>query len=89
MQEARQGPRRTPRTIAGKTHPVANAAQQQALQHYQMGLQLMQEGKFDKARTIFEKLVNAGPNELTERSRVYLTACDRNVQAGRAVVQHP
>ncbi len=80
MQDARQGPRRTPRTIAGKTQPVSNPAQQQALQHYQMGLQLMQEGKFDKARTIFEKLVNGGPAELTERSRVYLTACDRNIK---------
>jgi tetratricopeptide (TPR) repeat protein len=80
MQDARQGPRRSPRTIAGKTHPVSNPAQQQALQHYQMGLQLMQEGKFDKARVIFDKLVNSGPSELLERARVYLAACDRNAQ---------
>ena len=89
MQDARQGPRRTPQTIAGKKQPAANPAQQQALQHYQMGLQLMQEGKFDKARVILEKLVNGGPAEMVERARVYLVACDRNIRRGALAFGSP
>lgn len=80
MQDARQGtgPRRTPRTIAGKTRPTVNPAQQQILEQYQNALQLMQESKFDKARAVFEKLSSDAPPELQERVRVYLAACLRN-----------
>lgn len=49
------------------------------MQHYQTAMQLMQEGKFEKARGVFEKLTSNAPPELLERVRVYLVACERNV----------
>ena len=80
MQDARQstGSRRTPRTIAGKTRPTTNPAQQQTLHQYQNALHFMQEGKFEKARAVFENLSADAPPELQERVRVYLAACSRN-----------
>jgi tetratricopeptide (TPR) repeat protein len=50
-----------------------------ALQHYQNALQLLQQGKFDKALVAFEKLVNGAPSQLCERSRVYIVACQREL----------
>jgi len=82
MQDTRQaaGTRR-PRPIAEKTRPVvdkaADKAHEQALQQYQGAVQLMQEGKYEKARTAFEKLVATAPPELLERSKIYLAACER------------
>lgn len=81
-QKTGQGPsaRRNPRTIAGKIRPMSNPSQQKSLQEYQTALHWMQEGKFDKARTIFEKLSHDGPAEIIERARVYLAACNRHAQ---------
>src|SRR5271154_1631692 len=68
-----------PRIIAGKSRPVSNPAHQQSLAHFQSAVQLMQEGKFEKARALFEKLSQDGAPELLERSRVYLVVCSRHV----------
>ncbi|AXC14981.1 hypothetical protein ACPOL_5735 [Acidisarcina polymorpha] len=59
---------------------MANQAHQQSLQAYQTGFQLMQEGKFDKARVVFEKLIATGPAEVLERCRVYLSVCQGKLQ---------
>lgn len=50
-----------------------------ALQHYQNALQLLQQGKFDKALVAFEKLLTGAPPQLSERSRVYVAACHREL----------
>jgi tetratricopeptide (TPR) repeat protein len=79
MQEAREPStgRRSPRTPGVK--PAAPSGEQQRLlQDYQNALTLMQQGKFEKARVLFEKLAREGPAEITERSRVYLAVCERN-----------
>ena len=73
------GARRTPRILEGKVSPVANPTHQQSLQSYQTGMQYMQEGKFEKARTVFEKLIAVGPAELLERCRVYLSVCQNKL----------
>jgi tetratricopeptide (TPR) repeat protein len=77
MQDANPilGARRTPRILEGKVSTVANPSHQQSLQAYQSGILLMQEGKFEKARAVFEKLITTGPVEVLERCRVYLTVC--------------
>jgi tetratricopeptide (TPR) repeat protein len=77
MQDAApiQGTRRTPRILEGKVITVANPTHHQSLQAYQTGIQLMQEGKFEKARAVFEKLIATGPAEVLERCRVYLVVC--------------
>jgi tetratricopeptide (TPR) repeat protein len=66
---------RSPRILEGKVRTVANPTHQQSLQAYQTGMQLMQEGKFEKARVVFEKLIVTGPVEVLERCRVYITVC--------------
>jgi tetratricopeptide (TPR) repeat protein len=59
---------------------VAHPTHQQSLQAYQTGMQLMQEGKFEKARAVFEKLISTGPVEVLERCRVYLSVCQNNLK---------
>ena len=80
MQEARQGNAkgRQPAATAGKVRQAGNAAHQQSFQQFQHAVQFMQEGKFEKARTLFEKLAQDGAPELLDRSRVYLTVCTRH-----------
>jgi tetratricopeptide (TPR) repeat protein len=51
-----------------------------ALREYQTGLQWMHEGKYDKARQVFEKLSQDAPVEILERARMYLAACQRRGQ---------
>jgi len=79
-QAGQQTPKRTPKTIAGKMRPVIDATHQKALNDYQSALKLMQEGKFEKARDIFQVLVENAAPELQERSRVYLAVCARNAK---------
>jgi TolA-binding protein len=78
MQEARQANSR--KKTSSQSKPEAGPPQA-AVKDYQMALQLMQQGKYEKAHALFEKLVNSGPPELLERSRVYLAACERNVRS--------
>ena len=82
MQNTGQGvpARRNPRTIEGKARTMPNASHQKALNEYQNALQWMHEGKYEKARLVFEKLSQDGPVEILERVRVYLAACQRHVQ---------
>ena len=79
MQEVPQSsaPRRSPRSPAAKSGS-ASSENPRLLQDYQNAVQLMQQGKFEKARALFEKLSREAPPEIIERSRVYLTVCERN-----------
>jgi tetratricopeptide (TPR) repeat protein len=82
MPDARHESAKTkqPRLIAGKTRPASNPAHQQSLTQFQNAVQFMQEGKFDKARALFEKLSHDGAPEVLERARVYLAVCSRHAQ---------
>jgi len=82
MPEARQesAKTKTSRTLAGKKSPSAKTAPHPSFAQYQSAVQLMQEGKFEKARALFEKLTQTGAPELLERSRTYLTVCERHAQ---------
>src|ERR1700746_3066277 len=84
MPDARQeSSKKQPRLTARKTRPASNPAHQQSLTQFQSAVQFMQEGKFDKARSLFEKLVHDGSPEVLERSKVYLAVCSRQVQQER------
>jgi tetratricopeptide (TPR) repeat protein len=58
--------------------PVHDTA---SLNHYQSAVQLMQQGKFDKALAAFERMLGGGatPPQLAERCRVYVVACQREL----------
>ena len=79
MQDAPPTARRSPRSQAAK--PAGPSSEnKQMLQDYQNALQLMQQGKYEKARVLFDRLSREGSPEILERSRVYLTVCQRNVR---------
>jgi tetratricopeptide (TPR) repeat protein len=80
MQESRSGAGsgKSSRTLAGKMRPIASASQQDSLNQYRNALQLMQEGKYDKARTVFAKLLLDGSPEIHDRTRMYLAVCERH-----------
>ncbi len=64
----------------GQGSPYAKCGHQKALNEYQTALQWMHEGKYEKARQVFEKLSQDGPVEILKRVRVYLSACQRHAQ---------
>lgn len=82
MQEANEtsANRRSPRSGTARSRPTPSDAQQRVLQDYENAVQLMQDGRFEKARAIFERLVRDAPAEILERSRIYLTVCERNAR---------
>jgi tetratricopeptide (TPR) repeat protein len=80
MHEARETStaRRTPRSATANARPAPTGPQQKLVQDYQNALQLIQDGKFEKARALLEKLLPEAPPEILERARVYLAVCARN-----------
>jgi tetratricopeptide (TPR) repeat protein len=50
-----------------------------AFQHYQSAVQLLQQGKFEKALAAFEKLLLEAPAEISERCRMYIQTCQRQL----------
>jgi len=81
MQETRETstPRRASKSAAPKAAAVSSE-NKQLLQDYQNAVQLLQQGKFEKARVLFDKLSREAPAEILERSRVYLAVCLRNIK---------
>jgi tetratricopeptide (TPR) repeat protein len=62
-----------------KAAPVQDPHFAQAVQNYETGLRSMQERKFDKAKTMFQKIVTGGPKELADRASVHLNACNQQL----------
>lgn len=50
-----------------------------AFQHYQGAVQLLQQGKFEKALAAFEKLLPEAPMEIRERCQMYIQTCKRQL----------
>ena len=55
----------------------------QAVQNYEAAIKAMQEHKFDKAKTLLEKIIAGGTRELLDRARVHLNLCNQQL-AGAA-----
>lgn len=57
------------------------------MQQYQAAVQLVQQGKYDKALAALEKLQAAATPEIAERCRMYVQTCQRQIaKAGLAFV---
>ena len=67
------------KTPAPKPSPTHDPQFAQAVQNYETGLRAMQERKFDKAKTLFQKLISSGPKELADRAAVHLNACNQQL----------
>ncbi len=57
----------------------SSAVSAATFQHYQSAVQLVQQGKFDKALLAFEKLLPTAPFEIIERCRMYIQTCQRQI----------
>src|SRR5580692_38484 len=49
-------------------------------QHYQAAVQLLQQGKFEKALAALEKLLPDAPEEIKERCRMYIVTCQKQLE---------
>jgi len=65
-----------PAARPGSHSSTASAA---VSQQYQAAVQLVQQGKFDKAIAAFEKVMPAAPPEIVERCRMYVNSCRRQL----------
>jgi len=79
MQEAKTAApsRKKSSDTAAKSHAQANAS---AYQQYQSAVQLVQQGKYEKAAGALEKFLPSAPPELTERCRMYIVTCHRQME---------
>jgi tetratricopeptide (TPR) repeat protein len=82
MQEARfvAHDRKKEPSPSGKSGGHSTAGAGQAFQHYQAAVQLLQQGKYDKAMAAFDKLLPAAPPELKERCKMYICTCQRQLE---------
>jgi tetratricopeptide (TPR) repeat protein len=83
---AAPGRKKTP-TTAGK--PANNLTSNPAFQQYQAAVQLLQQGKYDKALAAFEKLLPTAPPEFQERARMYVATCRRQLDHAHLAFQTP
>lgn len=81
-QEARSaaaGRKKTP-PVPAKSVAHSNVTTGPAFQQYQTAVQLLQQGKYEKANAAFEKLLPNAPMEIVERCRVYIITCRRQME---------
>ena len=67
------------RTLAGHIKPSVDPARAQLLHHYESAIKLLQEGKVEKAKIAFEAMLKNNASDLSERIRVHLSACNRQI----------
>jgi TolA-binding protein len=83
-QEARSAApsRKKTSVVAGKSDSHGRTGNDAAVQHYQAAVQLLQQGKYEKALVALEKLLPEAPVELQDRCRVYIVTCRRQMEKG-------
>lgn len=67
----------------------ADPRTEKELGEYQTALGWMQEGKYQKALPVLEKLSHEGPIELRERVQIYKTACERRAKSDGLTFDSP
>jgi TolA-binding protein len=72
--------KKTPPPPANKTGSHSSTATGAVFQHYQAAVQLVQQGKYEKALVAFEKLIPTAPFEIVERSKMYMHTCQRQLE---------
>jgi tetratricopeptide (TPR) repeat protein len=70
--------KKSAKTLLGR--PPVDTERKQAIEAYGAAMKLMQEGKYEKARAAFDKLLTNAPVDLAERAKLYRIACDRQLQ---------
>lgn len=80
-------PPKGPRTLAGNAQHSLDAARKSTLALYETALKLMQAGKYDKAHDAFTKMLEAAPQDLADRIRMYISACVAQIHKGTTSFQ--
>src|SRR5436305_2764664 len=65
-----------------KAPPPPDPKYTQAVQNYEAGLKAVQEHKFDRAKSLLEKVVAGPSRELADRARVHLNTCNQQLARG-------
>ena len=82
MQEARSAApsrKKTPRpAVIPDSHSTTGAAP--SFLHYQAAVQLLQQGKYERALAAFEKMLPTAAAEIRERCKMYIATCKRQIE---------
>jgi tetratricopeptide (TPR) repeat protein len=81
-QEARSAAASRKKSPAQVSKPDGRArtGSEPVFQHYQSAVLLLQQGKYDKALGILEKVLPEAPMELQDRCRIYISTCRRQLE---------
>ncbi len=82
-----KAPEKTARSSAAESLAAQRAKEQEeqqklfqvSLQSYEQALKALQQQKFDKAKPLLEKVVQAGPKDLADRARMHLNICEQQL----------
>jgi tetratricopeptide (TPR) repeat protein len=66
--------------VAARSDGHSSTTTGPAFQQYQSAVQLLQQGKFERAMAAFEKLLPNAPMEIKERCKMYMTTCQRQLE---------
>ena len=82
MQEARTAATSRKKILspAGKSDGPARTGSEPVFQHYQAAVLLLQQGKYEKALSLLEKLLSDAPVEIQDRCRMYISTCRRQLE---------
>ncbi len=64
---------------AAKADDRARSGKEPVFQHYEAAVVVLQQGKFEKALAMLEKLLPDAPVEIQDRCRVYINTCRRQL----------
>jgi len=90
-QEARSAAASRKKTLpsAGRPDGHLAAGAGPAFQHYQSAVLLLQQGKYEKALDAFQKLLATAPAEILERTKMYISTCQRQIEKPRLAFLTP
>jgi tetratricopeptide (TPR) repeat protein len=75
-----KSPSAKPRAEAHKSAPDEQKVRYaHTLQGYEQALKLLQTQKFEKARTLLEKVIESGISELADRAKIHLNICNQQL----------
>ena len=89
VRPAAPGRKKTPPQQAVKSGGHTPTGTGPVFQHYQSAVQLLQQGKFEKALAAFEKLLLTAPPEIKERCQMYVCTCQRQLEHSRLTFLTP
>jgi tetratricopeptide (TPR) repeat protein len=65
--------------VAAQSDGHAHTGAEPVFQHYQAALVQLQQGKYEKALNMLEKVLPEAPPEIQDRCRVYISTCRRQM----------